>query len=310
MGGVGTERSVSGVATLAGLGAIVLWSFTIAVARSLAEQLGSIGSAAAVFGVSGLFSLVPLFTSSALRRNLQRLPVRVLFGCGALFLAYMAFLFLAVGGARDRTEALNVGLLNYLWPVLTLLFSVLFLGKRAGGMLVPGTALALAGLVLVLTHDTELTPGALFESLGSNPRAYAFALAAAVAWALYSNLTARWDAGREGSAVLLFLPATGLALGVAAFLVDEERHWSGTVLAEAAFLGVATFLAYLGWDKAMRKGNVVLVAAASYLTPFLSAIVVCLYLGVAPDLQLWAGCAALVIGSLISWRSLARCGAC
>lgn len=291
-------------ATLGGLGALVLWSTTIALARSLSEQLGSLGSAAAVYGVSGLASLIPLLGSGRRRRELGRLPARYLVGCGLLFVGYMALLFLALGVARDRTEALTIGLVNQLWVPLTLLLSIVILGKRASWLVLPGTLLALVGIVLVVTHQTAVSPLAFLESLRGNPLAYSLAFGAAVTWALYSNLTARWGGAESGSAVSLFLVATALVLLVAALLAEEERHWSVQGGMEAVFLGLATFFSYAWWENAMRKGNVVLVAACSYGVPFLSTLTVCVYLGVAPELRLWIGCAALVLGSLLSWWSL------
>ena len=72
------------------------------------------------------------------------------------------------------------------------------------------------------------------------------------------------------------------------------------------FLGAATVLAYSCWDLAMRRGDILLVAAASYFTPLLSTLVSCLYLGIVPGAKLWLGCAVLVAGSLLSWRAVAE----
>jgi drug/metabolite transporter (DMT)-like permease len=70
------------------------------------------------------------------------------------------------------------------------------------------------------------------------------------------------------------------------------------------FLGLSTYAGYALWDRAMRTGNVASVAAASYLTPLFSTLVSVLYLGVTPGPRLWAGCAVLVTGSVLSWRSV------
>lgn len=77
---------------------------------------------------------------------------------------------------------------------------------------------------------------------------------------------------------------------------------------EAGVLGAITALAYALWDVAMRKGNLLLVAACSYLTPLLSTLVSCAYLKVMPGSQLWVGCALIVVGSLVSWRSVFEAG--
>jgi drug/metabolite transporter (DMT)-like permease len=60
-----------------------------------------------------------------------------------------------------------------------------------------------------------------------------------------------------------------------------------------------TILAYAFWDAAMRRGNMILVASLSYLTPLLSIIIGSVYLGVGTGWNLWAGCLLVVVGSLL-----------
>ncbi len=287
------------LATLGGLVAILLWSTTVALARGLSEQLGPVTAAAAVFSVSAVAASFSLLRSKRRQRILQ-LPARYLFGCGALFVGYMLLLFLAIGLAGNRQQVLEVGLVNYLWPVLTLLLSVVLLGKKSNWILFPGTLIALVGIYLVVTQGAAVS----WQSLSSNLAPNSLALAAAVAWALYSNLTNRWAGGQEEGAVILFLPVTALLLILISIVLDEPRQWSVRALAEALFLGIATYAGYMLWDNAMRKGNVVLVAAVSYMTPFLSTVVSSLYLAVVPGVRLWIGCGVLILGSVLSWLSV------
>jgi drug/metabolite transporter (DMT)-like permease len=102
----------------------------------------------------------------------------------------------------------------------------------------------------------------------------------------------------------LFLPATGIILLMIHLLVKEPGSWNTRAVVEVGFLGVVTWLAYKLWDIAMRKGDVVLVAACSYLTPFFSTLVSCVYLKVKADVSLWVGCVLIVVGSLLSWMSV------
>lgn len=294
----------SRLATLGGLGAILLWSTTVALARSLAEALGPTTAAAAVYSVGAVAALVPLLGDRRRRQRIRRLPARYVAGCGALFLGYTLLLFLAVGRADGRQQVLEVGLVNYLWPALTLLLSLPLLGNRARRGLLPGTLLALAGVFLVVTHLGPLSWSAFHRHLAGNPAAYGLALAGAAAWAVYSNLTRRWAGGREAGAVAVFLPLTAGALLLVCACVDEPRAWSARSAAEAAFLGLATWAAYTLWDTALRRGNLVTVVAASYLTPLLSTLAGCLYLAVVPGPRLWVGCGLLVVGSILSWRSV------
>ncbi len=294
--------------TALGLSAILLWSATIALARSLSEEIGPLTAGAAVYLAAGAILGGHLLATERSFRRLREIPRIHLFGCGALFLVYTGALFLGLGLAGNRHQAIEVGLLNYLWPALTLLFSLLLLGKKAGPGLAPATLVALLGVFLVLTPGTSVSWGSFLANLQSNPAAYGLGLIAAVSWALYSNLTRRW--GRSGGggtgAVPLFTLGTGAGFLLVRLFRPEPGAWGPKVAGEVALLALGTALAYVFWDLAMRRGDMVLVASCSYLTPFFSTLVSCIYLGVAPGAGVWLGCLLIVAGSFWSWRSIVK----
>ena len=290
--------------TLLGIAAIVLWSATVALARSIAERVGPLTAGAAVYLAAGGFLGLHLLSRERSFRALRRLPRRYVLGCGGLFVLYTLALFLALGRAADRGQAIEIGLLNYLWPTLTILFALILLGQRAGVGLIPGTALALCGIFLVLTQGADVTWTSFVTNLRENPIAYGLGAFAAVAWGLYSNLTRRWGGSDGRGAVLMFTLATGMAFGVGRLFRPEPGTWDVRVASEVALLALSTALAYVCWDLAMRAGDVVLVASCSYLTPFLSTVVSCLYLQVRPGLGLWVGGALIIAGSFLSWKSI------
>jgi drug/metabolite transporter (DMT)-like permease len=292
------------LSTGGGLLAIILWSATIAMARSLSEQLGPLTAAAAVYLTAGLFCLVRLSRSKTSISQLLNLPRKYLLGCGLLFILCTVLIFLAVGLARDREQVLEIGLINYLWPASTILLSLLLLNKRANLWLMPGTALALAGVFLVMTQGAQVSWQSFANHLQGNPAAYALAFGAAASWALYSNLARRWSRASSDGAAELFIPATGVVLLLMRCLWREPTVWNTQVAVEVGVLGGITAVAYVCWDAAMRNGDLLFVATCSYFTPLLSTLVSCAYLKVAPGYQLWAGCVVIVIGSLVSWYSL------
>lgn len=291
--------------TLGGFGAIVLWSTTIAFARSTSEQVGALRAAGAIYGVSASLVIVSLAISPARRRQIRELPPGPTTICGLLFVGYMVALYLAIGLAADRAQTLVVALLNYLWPPLTILLSLRLLGARANLLIWPATGIAIIGVYLVLAQGNDASIASLSKNLTANPVAYLLAASAALAWALYSNLTRRWAPGSVSAVASgLFLCCTAAVMASMGAMSQETGEWTRRALAEAVFLGVVNYLAYTLWDIAMRRGNLTLVAAGSYLTPLLSTAVTCLYLQVVPGASLVAGCVLLVAGSVISWLSV------
>lgn len=291
-----------------GLVAILLWSTTIAFSRSLTEQLGTLTAAFWIYSLAGLVGMVAaVWQAGDGSRNvlskMLRLPRLYLLGCGALFVIYIAALYLAVGSASNRTQVIAVGLLNYLWPGLSLVFSVPILKRKASPWLAAGVLLALAGVWLATAGGSGSTLQAFISEGSLVP--YSLALLAAASWGLYSNLSRRWGGDEEGGAVPLFLLASGLVLGLLRLVTPETTTWSTRALLELSYMALLPgMLAYVLWDVAVRKGNLILVASLSYLTPLLSTLFSILVLGVQSGPGLWFGALLVVAGALICKQSI------
>jgi drug/metabolite transporter (DMT)-like permease len=296
-------------ATTAGFGAILMWSATVALTRSISEQFGPLATGSIIFTCSGALSLLAgLFLPKPSRQNEKQTPFnkRYILGCGGLFLLYTLSFFLAIGLARDRAQAIELALLNYLWPSLTILFSLAVLPVRATWSLLPGLALAFGGIVLVMIPAGDANWKTFADHLWGNPVAYGAALTAGVTWALYSVLTRRM-APSDGGGAPLFMLISGIALG--ALALANGLSWkavSRQTSLELAALILSTAAAYALWDTAMRRGRVTRVAAASNFTPLLSTLVSCAYLGILPAAHVWVGSSVIAAGSLISWKSVSE----
>ncbi len=285
--------------------AIVLWSGTFALARSLSEKLGPLTAGTAVYLAGTILCSVQALAWKAKEApSRPKQSGRYLLGCGTLFGLYTLVIYLAVGLAKDRLQLLEVALINYLWPAGTVLLSLPLLNQRANWVIWPATTLALAGVFLVLTQGANLSWNVFLKHVAETPAVFGLALAGAVSWALYSNLARRWSQPGASGGVVLFMILATLLLAGARVVFPETSTWSPRALCEVLVLGGITAVAYALWDVAMRRGNLNLVAAASYTTPLLSTIVSFLYLQAAPGPKLWAGCALIVLGSLASWRAI------
>jgi len=296
--------------TALGVLPILFWSTTVAFSRQVAEALGPFTGPAVIYLVSGALGVIVLLARQAELRAMLRLPVRYLLGCGALFVAYMVVFYWAIGHAATGQQTVEVGLVNYLWPSLTIVFSVPVLGRRARPMLAPGILIALAGVFLAIVDPTRFSWAGLAANLASNPAPYVCALCGAVIWALYSNLSRLWAGGHEGGAVPLFLAVSGLTLLAVRLVVSEPPpNWSGRAIAETAYMGVFVgLLSYVLWDRAVRRGHIIVLASLSYFIPLMSTLLSCAMLGVPMRSTLWVSCGLLIAGAWLCSRSVTEQG--
>jgi drug/metabolite transporter (DMT)-like permease len=294
------------MATILGVLAVLFWSTVTAVARDAIEKLGPLTTGAAIYLAAGALTCLPLLVRPERVRRILELPRRYLFGCGGLIAAYALCLFLALGLAADRAQAIEVGLINNFWSVLAVLLAIPIQGHRARISLIPGALIACTGIGLVASSQNDLVTWAgFFAGLRTNATPFLLALGAAFCWALYSNLSRRWSASAGGSAMGIFLSASGLALLVARCFFHEHSQWSPRTVAEVAFYAVVPLsLAYLCWDIAMRRGRMVFIVSFSCLLPLFSTVVSSLYLRVSLKGMLWIGCAVLIAGAIICKRSV------
>ena len=295
-----TSTSQENLNTVFGILAILFWGTTIAFSRSLTEQLGPLTAASWIYLLSGIWSCIYLVSKPGGIKKTFQLPILYLIGCGTLFIFYMVCLYLAVGLAFSREQVIEVSIINYLWPGLTLVFSLPILHKKAKITLIPGVILAFCGFYLATVNSGMFSWEVFKGNFQVNYFPYLLAFMAAISWGLYSILVRRWAGHTESGAVPFFLLGTGLVLIVIRFMFPEESYWTPRVVVELLYMSVfPTFLAYTFWDRAMRKGNIILVASLSYFTPLLSIIISSLYLQVTIKPSLWIACGLVIAGAVI-----------
>ncbi|MEI7218222.1 aromatic amino acid DMT transporter YddG [Pectobacterium carotovorum] len=282
-------------ATLTGLLAILLWSTSVGLIRSLTEALGPIGGAAMIYSTSTLCLLA--FYGLPCIKTLPRI---YLFAGGAMFVCYEIFLSLSIGLADSRMQAIEIGMINYLWPSLTILFSLFINQQKSRFLLWPGLALALGGIVWIMKGESDWTPELLWNNVLANPLAYSLAFSAALTWALYCNITKRYGQGKSG--VSLFFLITALILWTQ-YSFSGESAISLTLPSslQLLFMGASTALAYSAWNAGIQHGNLTLLATASYFTPVLSTLLAALWLNITPAISFWQGVAMVTAGSLLCW---------
>lgn len=284
-------------ATLLGLLAILLWSSVVGLIRSVSEGLGPIGGAAMIYSVSAVFLLLALRMP-----NLRLFPRPYLLLGSLLFVSYEICLSLSLGYANTRLQAIEVGMINYLWPCFTVLMALVFNGQKAKWWLLPGLLLSLFGIGWIMSGEGGWSPAQMLENVRSNPLSYSLAFGGAVIWALYCNLTKKIAQGHNG--VVLFITLTAVALWMKyAFSSESGMQFTLPVTLTLLCVGMAMGAGYAAWNVGILRGNMTLLATASYFTPVLSAVFAALVLDTALTANFWQGVVMVTAGSLICWRA-------
>jgi drug/metabolite transporter (DMT)-like permease len=249
----------------------------------------TLAGARAVTAAIILFAYVLARRPDRLKILPRNLPFLAFFGIAGLAAVHVTY-FQAI----SYTNVATAILLEYLAPVLVMLFSVAFLNERMTVALPVGVALSITGCALVV--------GAFGgQGLAISPQGLAWGLASAVFFALYSLL------GKYGSR---FSPWTLLTYGLlfaAVFwivymhglkeisLLMSSVAGLGTVLYLAVFATIVPFGAFL---KALHYIDATKAVVTSTLEPVIAGIVAYLLFGESfGPMQLLGG--AMVIAAIV-----------
>jgi len=281
-------------ATLAGLAAIVLWA-SLALMTTLTAGLPPFQVLASSFGFAAILGLGHALVRGQRGWRALRQPLPALTLSTTALFGYHALYFVAL----KRAPALEANLLNYLWPLLIVLFAGFLPGVRVRGGQWLGTLLGLAAAVVLITRGSTVSLRADYLP------GYAAALGAAVIWAAYSVLNRR-HANVPSAAIALpcVLVAVLGAAAHAAFettVQPEPGQWLALLGMGVGPVGAA----FLLWDIGTKRGDIALLGSLSYLAPLLSTLLLVIAGQAQPHVSQALAIALLLLGA---WLSVRRAG--
>src|SRR6202166_2241657 len=282
-------------ATLIGLTAILMWSL-LAVLTVASGKIPAFQLATMTFAIGALVGPLTWIGRPDAIYALWQPPVAWIVGVGGLF-GYHALYFLALRFAPPA----EAGLLNYLWPLLIVLFSSLLPGERLAPHHIIGAMLGLAGTVLLLVGNigSGFAPGQIPGLIAG--------FVAAFVWAAYSVMSRKLKSVAT-DAVAGFCLATALLAALVHGMV-EVTVWPDTTAQwlSIAALGVGPVgAAFYAWDIGMKRGDIRVLGAASYATPLLSTAFLILAGFAEPSANIVLAAVLIAGGGLIAARDMFR----
>lgn len=233
---------------------------TIAMWSSLATLTLAVSHVPALFTV-GVVLIVAAIPGLRYWKN-WKMPFSVWASAIIGMFGYHFLLFDAFG----KAPAVEVNMIQYLWPLFIVLGSPLFGGDRLNVGHIVGGVMALTGVGIVM-----LSNGVNYNSdflLG-----YSEAFCASLLWAFYTLSNRRYTQ-MPSSAVAGICGLSGV-LSIIAFNVSSQelpalflQDWIYLLMLGLGPMG----LSFYTWDFAIRKGDPRFVGALAYLTPLLSMI--------------------------------------
>ncbi len=244
---------------------VLLWASTAAVAKLLLQDISNIQLTfySFIFSILGLLTIV--IAQGKLRllkeykaKDFVRMAYMGTLGC------YLYYIFLF--GAIMYAPAQEAFIVNYMWPMMVVIFAILILKEKLTLKKLLGLILSFIGVYVVATK------GELLSFTFSNAKGDILAILGAISYGLFSVLGKKHKYETFTSMLLYYCFGFVLVL-ITVFAFSSIPKVSLAQLAGLAWLGIMTnALAFVFWFKALEHGDTAKMANIVFLTPFLSLV--------------------------------------
>ena len=278
---------------LAGV-SILLWSTLATVSKLLLGTMSSVQ----VLCISAAFAAIALFVYNLFtgrlrimrRYKLKDYGIMTLIGLPGTLL-YNLFYF-AGAAILPASQAF---IINYLWPIMSVVFACVLLGEKLTGRKVLAFVISFLGVVTVAGGDLlqfeSRTLGGMLLCVG-----------AAVSYGAYTALNQKWNYDKQ-VAVMVANGSTAVVCLVIQLIAGTPLQIGWGQLAGLAWNGVFVMaVATTTWAMALESGNTAKVSNLAYITPFLSLVWVFAVLHEVPSLFAVAGLCLIVLGIFVQLK--------
>lgn len=253
------------------LTAVLIWSTTASLVKLLLSGIPNMEAMAISCGLSTLFLFaVNLITGKIkLMKSYSLKDYAIMAGLG--FLGLFVYTVLYYFGI-DNLTAQEACVLNYLWPIMLVVFSCIILKEKLTGMKAVAMICSFGGIVILSLGGGEIPQGNAILGILS-------CIGCATCYGLFCVLNKKYDHD-QAIAMMIMWGVTGMCSAILGPITEEWVSISWAELGGLSWLGIAiNAIGYLVWAMALAgSDNTAKIANLAYLTPFLSIIVSAVFL--------------------------------
>lgn len=290
--------NTSSRATLIGFSAVILWSSIVGLIKEVTHSFGPLFGSALMYSIAFLFLFATIGWIP-----LRTFPRKYLIWGGLLMVSYELCLSLSIAYSQNSKQAIEIGMVNYLWPSFTLVSTILFTDRKSSWLIFPGILLSMFGIVWVLGGDAGFSPSQMLHNISINPLSYGLAFLGACLWSAYCVATIKISKGTNG--ITLFFMLTALVLWTK-YLISDEITIPVVSMLSVIYLVLAAAamgFGYAAWNIGIIKGNVTILTGASYFIPIFSSAISSTLLATVLGFSFWQGSSMICAGSILCWLS-------
>ncbi len=206
--------------------------------------------------------------------------------------SYLYYILLYYGYANAK--GIEVLIIQYCWPILVIVLSVLILRERLNKRKVMAVILGFLGVFLVLSK------GRLRDIYLSNLEVDGVVLLAAFVFGLFSVLSKKVKIDSLSLVSVYFLTATIISFGSMIFFSEFCLPTRGTILPILINGIFVNGVSYIFWIGALKAGKASFVALFIFLTPVFSTLLLILFFKEPFYLVYAFGMALVILGGLLN----------
>lgn len=280
-------------ATLIGFTAVLMWAF-LALLSTVAGAIPPFQLSAMTFTIGAAVGFSRIVLDPSLL-SVFRQPLKVwLIGTVGLCLYHCAYFF-----AIQSAPPVETSLIAYLWPLLIVVFAAFLPGESLRAHHIVGVVLGLFGAVLIISK------GGTIGLQSGLKLGHAVALACAFIWSGYSVLSRRLGNVPtdivSGFCLITALVSLGLHLMLEQTIVPHSfTQWGAIILLGLFPVGAAFYT----WDLGVKRGDIMVLGAASYASPLLSTIILLLFGYAEFQWMIIVACLLITFGAVIAAKDM------